>query len=102
LASCIGDLVVDVKRLEWDDQEVNLLSGDVDIAYIRESITERGLRLVPLYHERRLVALRRDHPLAEVEELWRARGSRRPCCRSRFAGVRGPVGAYVRRDGDAN
>ena len=48
------DLVVDVKRLEWDDQEPNLLSGQVDIAYVREPITERGLRLIPLYHERRL------------------------------------------------
>jgi DNA-binding transcriptional LysR family regulator len=64
------DLVVDVKRLEWDDQEANLLSGQVDIAYVREPITERGLRLIALYHERRLVALRRDHPLAEAEELW--------------------------------
>lgn len=66
------DLVVDVKRLEWDDQEHNLLSGDVDIAYVRQPITERGLRLVPLYHERRLVALRRDHHLAEAEELWQS------------------------------
>jgi DNA-binding transcriptional LysR family regulator len=64
------DLVVDVKRLEWDDQELNLFSGQVDIAYVREPITEQGLRLIALYHERRLVALRRDHPLAEAEELW--------------------------------
>jgi DNA-binding transcriptional LysR family regulator len=63
------DLVVDVKRLEWDDQERNLLSGDVDIAYVRQPVTERGLRLIPLYQERRLVALRRDHPLAGAEEL---------------------------------
>jgi DNA-binding transcriptional LysR family regulator len=64
------DLVVDVKRLEWDDQEVNLLGGDLDIAYVRQPITERGLRLIALYHERRLVALRRDHALAEAEEVW--------------------------------
>jgi DNA-binding transcriptional LysR family regulator len=64
------DLVVEVKRLEWDDQELNLLSGDVDIAYVRQPITDRDLRLIPLYHERRLVALRRDHPLAEAQELW--------------------------------
>jgi DNA-binding transcriptional LysR family regulator len=63
------DLVVDVKRLEWDDQEHNLLSGDVDIAYVRRPITGRGLCLIPLYHERRLVALRRDHPRAEADEL---------------------------------
>jgi DNA-binding transcriptional LysR family regulator len=63
------DLVVDVKQLEWDDQEHNLLSGDVDIVYARRPLTERGLCLIPLYHERRLVALRRDHPLAEADEL---------------------------------
>jgi DNA-binding transcriptional LysR family regulator len=66
------DLVVDVKRLEWDDQEHNLLSGDVDIAYVRQPITERGLCLIPLYHERRLVALRRDHHRAKAEELWQS------------------------------
>jgi DNA-binding transcriptional LysR family regulator len=66
------ELVVDVKRLEWDDQEVNLLGGHVDIAYVRQPITDRGLRLIPLYHERRLVALRRDHPLAGADELWQS------------------------------
>jgi hypothetical protein len=64
------DLVVDVKRLEWDDPGLNLLSGNVDIAYVRQPITERALLLISLYHERRLVALRRDHPLAEADELW--------------------------------
>src|SRR6201995_843826 len=66
------ELAVDVKRLEWDDQEVNLLGGQVDIAYVRQPITERGPGLIPLYHERRLVALRRDHPLAEADELWQS------------------------------
>jgi DNA-binding transcriptional LysR family regulator len=64
------DLVVDVKRLEWDDQEHNLLSGAVDVAYVRQPIDERGLRLVPLYRESRLAALPSDHPLAEAAELF--------------------------------
>ena len=38
----------------------------------RQPIMERGLRLIPLYHERRLVALRRDHALAEADELWQS------------------------------
>jgi DNA-binding transcriptional LysR family regulator len=63
------DLEVDVKRLEWDDQEHNLLCGDVDVAYVRAPINERGLRLIALYQERRLAALPRDHPLAEAIEL---------------------------------
>jgi DNA-binding transcriptional LysR family regulator len=66
------DLIVEVKRLEWDDQEQNLLSGAVDVAYVRQPIDGRGLRLVPLYQEPRLAALRRDHPLADATELFEA------------------------------
>ena len=63
------DLSVDVKRLEWDDQEQNLL-GRVDVAYVRQPIDERGLRLVPLYQEPRLAVLPSDHPLADATELF--------------------------------
>ncbi|MCW2986667.1 MAG: transcriptional regulator [Conexibacter sp.] len=58
------DVTVDVQRLEWDEQEQAILGGRVDIAYVRRPIDGRGLRLTPLYTERRLVALRSDHPLA--------------------------------------
>lgn len=64
------DLIVEVKRLEWDDQEQNLLSGAVDVAYVRRPIDDRGLRLVPLYQEKRLAALRSDHRLAGAAELF--------------------------------
>jgi DNA-binding transcriptional LysR family regulator len=63
------DLVVDVKRLEWDDQEQNLLSGAVDVAYVRRPIDDRGLQLIPLFRESRLAALPRDHRLADATEL---------------------------------
>jgi DNA-binding transcriptional LysR family regulator len=63
------DLEVEVKRLESDDQEHNLLCGDVDVAYVRAPINERGLRLIALYQERRLAALRHDHPFADAIEL---------------------------------
>ena len=63
------NLEVEVKRLEWDDQEHNLLFGDVDVAYVRQPINERGLRLIALFQERRLAALPRDHPLADAIEL---------------------------------
>jgi DNA-binding transcriptional LysR family regulator len=68
-ASC-PDLIVEVKRLEWDDQEQNLLSGAVDVAYVRQPIDQRGLWLVPLYQEPRLAVLPRDHPLADATELF--------------------------------
>ena len=58
------DVTVEVQRLEWDEQEEVILSGRVDIAYVREPINERGLRLVPLFAERRLAALPAAHPLA--------------------------------------
>ena len=64
------DLIVEVKRLEWDDQEPNLLSGAVDVAYVRQPIDGRGLHLVPLYQEPRLAVLPRDHPLADATELF--------------------------------
>jgi DNA-binding transcriptional LysR family regulator len=55
---------VEMRRLEWDDQEEAVLGGRVDVAYVRRPIDPRGLRLVPLYKERRLAALNVDHPLA--------------------------------------
>jgi DNA-binding transcriptional LysR family regulator len=58
------DVTVEVQRLEWVEQEEVILSGRVDVAYVREPINERGLRLVPLFAERRLVALPAAHPLA--------------------------------------
>jgi DNA-binding transcriptional LysR family regulator len=66
------DLAVEVQRLEWDDQEQAVLSGRVDVAYVRRPIDGRGLKLVPLYRERRLAALRSDHPLAAREALTEA------------------------------
>lgn len=60
---------VEMRRLEWDDQEDAVLGGVVDVAYVRRPVDGRGLRLVPLYKERRLVALTADHPLAGREEV---------------------------------
>ena len=34
-----------------------MLTGCVDVAYVRRPVDERGLKLVPLYTERRLAAL---------------------------------------------
>jgi DNA-binding transcriptional LysR family regulator len=63
------DVTVEVQRLEWDDQEQAVLGGRVDIAYVRRPVDERGLKLTRLYSERRLAALRADHPLAGREAL---------------------------------
>lgn len=51
------DVVVDVQRMEWDDQASMLLDGRVDVAYVRLPLAETGLRLAPLYTEPLMVAL---------------------------------------------
>jgi hypothetical protein len=59
------EVAVEVHRLEWDEQKELILSGRVDVAYVPQPIRKRGLRLVPLFAERRLAALPADHPLAQ-------------------------------------
>jgi DNA-binding transcriptional LysR family regulator len=63
---------VEMRRLEWDDQEEAVLGGRVDVAYVRRPVDDRGLRLVPLYKERRLAALTADHTLAGREAVTEA------------------------------
>jgi DNA-binding transcriptional LysR family regulator len=66
------DVVVDVQRMEWDDQALMLLDGRVDIGYVRLPIEETGLRLTPLYTEPLMVALPAGHRLAGKDELTEA------------------------------
>lgn len=66
------DVVVDVQRLEWDDQAPMLLDGRVDVGYVRLPIDETGLRLTPLYTEPLMVALPAGHRLAGKEEVTEA------------------------------
>jgi DNA-binding transcriptional LysR family regulator len=46
-----------------------VLGGQVDIAYVRRPVVERGLRLIPLFTEPRLAALPTAHPLAGESSL---------------------------------
>jgi DNA-binding transcriptional LysR family regulator len=66
------DVVVDVQRMEWDDQALMLLDGRVDVGYVRLPVDETGLRLTPLYTEPLLVVLPADHRLAGKEEVTEA------------------------------
>lgn len=66
------DVVVDVQRMEWDDQVPMLLDGRVDVGYVRLPIDEAGLRLTPLYSEPLMVALPTGHRLAGKEEVTEA------------------------------
>jgi DNA-binding transcriptional LysR family regulator len=58
-------LRVDVVRTSWDDQVEMIHDGRVDASFVRLPVPRRGLTIVPLFTERRLVVLPLDHPLAE-------------------------------------
>ncbi|HEY3559466.1 MAG TPA: LysR substrate-binding domain-containing protein [Kribbella sp.] len=66
------DVVVDVQRIEWDDQAAMLLDGRIDVGYVRLPIDETGLRVIPLYVEPLMVVLPAGHRLAGEEEVTEA------------------------------
>ncbi|MBK6012855.1 LysR family transcriptional regulator [Streptomyces sp. MBT53] len=66
------DVVVDVQRIEGDDQGPMLLDGRIDIGYVRLPIDEAGLHVTPLYTEPRVAVLPAGHRLAGKEEVTEA------------------------------
>ncbi|SNQ52121.1 LysR family transcriptional regulator [Frankia canadensis] len=66
------DVVVDVQRIEGDDQATMLLDGRIDVGYVRLPIDETGLRVTPLYTEPRVAVLPAGHRLARKEEVTEA------------------------------
>jgi DNA-binding transcriptional LysR family regulator len=70
------DVIVDVQRIEWDDQAPMLLDGRIDIGYVRLPIDETGLRVTALYTEPLMVVLPAGHRLAGKEEVTAADASR--------------------------
>ncbi|WP_405748157.1 LysR family transcriptional regulator [Streptomyces canus] len=66
------DVVVDVQRIEGDDQAPMLLDGRIDVAYVRLPIDETGLRVSPLYTEPRVAVLPAGHRLAGKAEVTEA------------------------------
>lgn len=62
-------VIVETRRIDWDEQESAVLGGQVDIAYVRRPIDEHGLELIPLFTEPRLAALPAGHPLAGESSL---------------------------------
>ncbi|MFE7068933.1 LysR family transcriptional regulator [Streptomyces sp. NPDC057620] len=66
------DVVVDVQRIEGDDQAAMLLDGRIDVGYVRLPIDETGLRVTPLYAEPRVAVLPVGHRLAGKEEVTEA------------------------------
>ncbi|WP_406334132.1 LysR family transcriptional regulator [Streptomyces sp. NBC_00203] len=66
------DVVVDVQRIEGDDQAAMLLDGRIDVGYVRLPIDEAGLRVTPLYTEPRVAVLPAGHRFASKEEVTEA------------------------------
>ncbi|HEX5201202.1 MAG TPA: LysR substrate-binding domain-containing protein [Actinoplanes sp.] len=66
------DVVVDMQRIEWDDQAPMLLDGRIDVGYVRLPIDEVGLRVTPLYAEPRVAVLPAGHRLAGKEAVTEA------------------------------
>lgn len=66
------DVIVDVQRIEWDDQATMLLDGRIDVGYVRLPIAEAGLRVTPLYSEPRVAVLPTGHRLAGREQITEA------------------------------
>jgi DNA-binding transcriptional LysR family regulator len=66
------DVVVDVRRIEGDDQAAMLLDGRIDVGYLRLPIDEAGLRVTPLYTEPRVAVLPAGHRFAGKDEVTEA------------------------------
>lgn len=66
------DVVVDVQRIEGDEQAAMLLDGRIDVGYVRLPIDETGLRVIPLYTEPRVAVLPAGHRFAYKEEVTEA------------------------------
>jgi DNA-binding transcriptional LysR family regulator len=66
------DVLVDVQRIESDDQATMLLDGRIDVGYVRLPINETGLRVIPLYTEPRVAVLPVGHALAGKERITEA------------------------------
>jgi DNA-binding transcriptional LysR family regulator len=63
------ELTVEVVRTSWDDQVEAVLDGRIDASFVRLPIERRGLTVVPLFAEPRVVALPAGHPLAAQESV---------------------------------
>jgi DNA-binding transcriptional LysR family regulator len=65
-------VIVDMRRIEGDEQAAMLLDGRIDVGYVRLPIDETGLRVTPLYSEPRVAVLPVGHRLAGKEQITEA------------------------------
>ncbi|MGJ6979623.1 LysR substrate-binding domain-containing protein [Aestuariimicrobium soli] len=60
---------LEIIDLTEPDQRRAVVTGEVDLAFVRLPIDRAGLHLIPLYDEDPVVWLSKDHLLAELHEL---------------------------------
>jgi DNA-binding transcriptional LysR family regulator len=58
------DTTVDLRHLEWDQQEEPVVDGRVDVAYLRPPVNDAGLAVTELYREPRVAVMPANHRLA--------------------------------------
>jgi DNA-binding transcriptional LysR family regulator len=63
------DLSVSIVRTGWDNQVEVVHDGRVDVSYIRQPVNSRGLHVVDLFTEPRVVVLGAGHRLAGKESV---------------------------------
>ena len=66
------DVLVDVQRIESDEQAAMLLDGRIDVGFVRLPIDGTGLRVTPLYTEPQVAVLPTGHRLAGKEQITEA------------------------------
>lgn len=55
--------------VEQHDQLTALRTGDVRMGFVRLPVDREGLHLIPLYRERPVVVVSREHPVAAYDEI---------------------------------
>jgi DNA-binding transcriptional LysR family regulator len=63
------EIEIDVLRTSWDDQTQVLHDGTADVSFVRLPIETRGLEIVQLFAEPRVVALPADHELGRQRSI---------------------------------
>jgi DNA-binding transcriptional LysR family regulator len=63
------DLPLEARRVPQSEQLTALLAGDADVAFVRLPVDDDGLHTIPLWEERAVAVLPKEHPLAAAESL---------------------------------
>ncbi|GAA2442580.1 hypothetical protein GCM10009857_02510 [Agromyces soli] len=63
------ELPLEAVRVDEPAQLDRLLTGEVDLAFVRLPVDDAGLHVIPLWEEQPVVVLEKGHPFADAEAL---------------------------------